>query len=350
MELVYYSLSDPGLVRTNNEDYLFAGQLKTGDHLFIVADGMGGHRAGEVASRKAVSLFVHHLEKENGFSGNEDSKPILEGLKRIVMDINETLIREGRSSLEKNGMGTTLSALYVRNDRGYLVHVGDSRIYLYSRPDSLGSEAAASPEDTRPEQPAPAVQLVQLTEDHSFVGRLLRDRLITREEARNHPKRNVLYQSIGLKREINIQARGAFPLKKGQKYLLCSDGLYGVVTDPEIEQSLKGKSTAQTAEQLVRQANANGGPDNISVIIVSTEPDKTAELNDTVKITALPLQKKKKPRVWFFILLVLLMMMLALIIYILLGNADMQVVPPIPNSESPGIVQPAGQAVSPGNG
>jgi serine/threonine protein phosphatase PrpC len=345
MELVYYGLSDPGIVRTNNEDYLFAGQLKTGEYLFIVADGMGGHQAGEVASRKAVSLMVHHLEKEDGFSSLEDSHAILEGLKRIVRYINETLIREGQSSFKKNGMGTTLSALFIKDDRGYLVHVGDSRIYLYRGSKAQRTESPAALEDTRPEQQGPSSQLVQLTEDHSFVGKLLKDRLITREEARNHPKRNVLYQSIGIKSEINIQARGAFPLEKGHKYLLCSDGLHGVVPDPEIEHYLKGKSTVRMAEQLVHYAKANGGPDNISVIIVSTEPDETADLSDTVKIIASP-PKKRKAKVWFFILLALLIMLLSLLVYFLLRSAGTQASSSSAAAETPGVASTAGQSAS----
>jgi serine/threonine protein phosphatase PrpC len=330
MELYYYGLSDTGNLRDNNEDYFFAGKLKKDEYLFIVADGMGGHQAGEIASRKAVGMFVSQLEKEKNVKTNKNSNHTLERLKRIVMDINVTLIREGSRSHIKNGMGTTLSALYIKKDQGYIVHVGDSRIYLF--PGSLTHTGNTT--DTSGQ----LRQLTQLTEDHSFVGKLLKDGLITEEEARGHPKRNVLYQSIGIKRDITIQTTGPIPIKMDQKYLLCSDGLYGVVTDSEIEEYLNDKSTAQIAEQLVKRANFNGGPDNISVIVVSTEPDETTDLPDTVKITTPPPKKRRKIRVWFFILLGLLVLLLALIIYILFMSADTKS-PPSPTSPQKDINQ-----------
>ena len=166
-------------------------------------------------------------------------------------------------------------------------------------------------------------QLTRLTEDHSFVGKLVKDGLITEEEARSHPKRNVLFQSIGIKRDITIQTKGPIPIQMGQKYLLCSDGLYGVVPDSEIEEYLNNKSTAQIAEQLVKRANFNGGPDNISVIVISTEKDDIPELSDTVKIPAPP-EKGEKRKGWLFILLGLLVILLALIIYFLVLSVDTQ--------------------------
>lgn len=277
MKLYYHGLSDRGNLRGNNEDYVFAGKLKKDEYLFIVADGMGGHQAGEIASRKAVSMFVRQLQKEKNIKTDENNNYILERLKQIVMDINETLIREGSRSHKKNGMGTTLSALYIKKDQAYIVHVGDSRIYLF--PGSLTHTGNITNTSGQ------LKQLSQLTEDHSFVGKLLKDGLITEEEARSHPKRNVLYQSIGIKRDITIQTTGVIPIQMGQKFLLCSDGLYGVVPDSEIEEYLNGKSTAQIAEALVRRAKFNGGPDNISVIVVSTEKDE---------IKLLPSQLKKE--------------------------------------------------------
>lgn len=324
MELYYYGVTDTGYLRDNNEDYLFAGKLKKDEYLFIVADGMGGHQAGEIASRKAVSMFVHQLEKEKNIEADENSTHILESLKRIVININETLIREGSRSHKKDGMGTTFSALYIKNNLGYIIHVGDSRIYLFSpsRPHTGNIDTSATPVEMS--------QLTRLTEDHSFVGKLLKDGLITEEEARTHPKRNVLFQSIGIKRDITIQATGPIPIQKGQKYLVCSDGLYGVVPDNEIEEYLNDKSTASIAEQLVKRAKFNGGPDNISVIVISTEKDEIFEPADTVRIPAPPTQKKRKRKGWLFILLGLLVILLALIIYFLVLSVETK--PPSPPS------------------
>jgi protein phosphatase len=277
MELYYYGLTDTGNLRDNNEDSFFAGQLKKDEYLFIVADGMGGHEAGEVASRRAVNMFVQQLEKEKNMAAAENSTYILESLKRIIININETLIREGSRSHKKNGMGTTFSALYIKKNQGYIVHVGDSRIYLFSP--SMPHTGNIDTSDTQVEMS----QLTRLTEDHSFVGKLLKERLITEEEARVHPKRNVLFQSIGIKKDITIQTKGPIPIKMGQKYLVCSDGLYGVVPDSEIEEYLNEKSTTQIAEQLVKRANFNGGPDNISVIVISTEKNEIKLLPSRLK-------------------------------------------------------------------
>jgi serine/threonine protein phosphatase PrpC len=331
MELYYQGLSDAGNVRDNNEDYWFAGRLKNDEYLFIVADGMGGHEAGEVASRKAVSIFVRQLEKEEmNTEDGEASTHILETLKRIVMGINETLAREGSRSRKKNGMGTTFSALYIKKNQGYIVHVGDSRIYLFSP--SLPHTGNI---DTSP-APGPMKRLTRLTDDHSFVGKMLKDGLITEEEARNHPRRNVLFQSIGLKRDIAIQTKGPLPIQIGEKYLVCSDGLYGVVPDSKIEEYLEEKSTAQIAGELVKRAKKNGGPDNISVIVISTEADQTTNLPDTVKIIFSP---PKKTRVWFFILLGLLVLLLVLTIYFLVMSIDTHSSPSPPASQPKSVTQ-----------
>jgi protein phosphatase len=315
MELFFSGLSDVGNARGNNEDYLFAGQINEGEYLFIVADGMGGHRAGEVASRKAVTTFVRLLEK-----GTEDDIPGC--LTRILLSVNESLVREGSRSAAKNGMGTTLSALYVKDELGYVVHVGDSRVYRLSNP---GKDKA----------------LEQLTEDHSFVGRLLKDGFITEEEARHHPRRNVLYQSVGVKPEISVQALKPISIRKGHKYLLCTDGLYGVVPDSKIEEFLTGHSTAAAARRLIEEAKANGGPDNITVIVVSTEEDDdTGKLDitrvetveeDTVKL-AVPGENKKSGRrrkIIIFILLSLLVLLLAAAVYFLVTAAGDDRQPPV---------------------
>ncbi|NIM12799.1 MAG: Stp1/IreP family PP2C-type Ser/Thr phosphatase [Candidatus Aminicenantes bacterium] len=318
MELFYSGLSDVGNLRENNEDYYFAGKLGEDEYLFIVADGMGGHKAGEVASRKAVSFFVRELEKGIGDNISED-------LRRIILAANEFLMHEGSRSAVKNGMGTTLSVFYVQGNLGYIVHVGDSRIYRFTNPD---------------EKKGNQFVLEQLTEDHSFVGKLLKEGFITEEEARRHPRRNVLYQSIGLKKDINVQVLKPIPIQKGQKYLLCTDGLYGVVPESEIAECLKEKSTAYIVRVLVQKAKANGGPDNISTIVVSTEKDKIfgedTVLEDTIRIVLRSKTKKRKKRKRsFFILLGLLVLLLVVIIYWLLTTISTSQ-HPLPGSGSGG--------------
>jgi serine/threonine protein phosphatase PrpC len=303
MELFYSGLSDIGNVRQNNEDYYFAGKLRDNEYLFIMADGMGGHKAGEVASRKAVSIFVRELEKGTGDN-------ISKGLKRIIHSVNETLFQEGSRTAVKGGMGTTLSVFYVKEDRGYIAHVGDSRIYRFF---DSGTDTTHA--------------LEQLTEDHSFVGKLLKNGFITEEEARNHPRRNVLYQSIGLKQDINVQVVPPIPIQRGRKYLLCTDGLYGVVPESEIAESLKEKSTAAVARRLVQKAKALGGPDNISVIVIFTEYDEQIGINDitfvedTETTIVSSSEKRKRRKRPIYILLGLLVLLLAVIIYLLIVSA-----------------------------
>lgn len=293
MGLYYSFLSDVGNVRDHNEDFLYAGKLKSGAYLFIIADGMGGHSAGEVASYSAVTGFIKALKK--GIGDN-----VTEELRQIVLDINEKLIREGEKKDILRGMGTTLSVLYIKDCLGYIVHVGDSRIYRYSEPYQ---------------------ELEQLTEDHSLVGKLLKDGFISLEEAQAHPKRNVLYQSVGLKKEIEVQAMGPFRVREGQKFVLCSDGLNNELTDPEIMEFLKLPSTRQIVEELLKKAKAGAAMDNISVIVVSTvkgneeEPDPVA---DPVKL-AVPISIiKKRKKKFFLILLLSLLMFMALTLFFLL--------------------------------
>lgn len=304
MELYYSSLSDVGNVRDHNEDFLYAGKLKSGDYLFIVADGMGGHSAGEVASYRAVTGFIKALKKGVG-------KNVPEELRQIVLSINDKLIHEGKKEDTQRGMGTTLSVLYTKDHLGYIVHVGDSRIYRYS--DSYEG-------------------LEQLTEDHSLVGKLLKDGFISPEEAQAHPKRNVLYQSVGLKEEIEVQTMGPFRIREGQKFLLCSDGLNTELTDAEIVEFLKFPSTHRIVEGLITKAKTGVASDNITAIAISTvkgDEDSTTLVENTVKMKV-PLQiiKKRNKKIVLFILLGLLVLLLAALVFMLVKNDNKESAPP----------------------
>lgn len=300
MQLYYASLSDVGNVRTHNEDFLFSGKVKNEGYLFIVADGMGGHSSGEVASYKAVAGFVRAMRK-----GVE--KNITEGMRRIVLEINDELIHEGKRSAKEKGMGTTLSALYITGDKGYIAHVGDSRVYRYSN--SQNGESS----------------LVQLTEDHSLVGRLLKDGFITPDEAHTHPKRNVLYQSVGMKKGIEVQAIGPINIAKGQKFLLCSDGLNSELRDNEIKEFLELNSPRRIVEGLIETAKDGTASDNITVIAVSTEMSDTDDMTqpvDTVKVPV-PIKvkmklRRKKKKLLILILVGVILLLLAAMIYMLI--------------------------------
>ncbi|HLP59709.1 MAG TPA: protein phosphatase 2C domain-containing protein [Candidatus Deferrimicrobium sp.] len=293
MELYYSSLSDVGNVRDHNEDFLYAGKLKKGDYLFIVADGMGGHSAGEVASYRAVTGFLKALKKGVG-------ENIPEELRQIVLNINNKLLLEGEKDNTERGMGTTLSVLYIKDCLGYIAHVGDSRIYRYS--DSYDG-------------------LEQLTEDHSLVAKLLKDGFISPEEAQAHPKRNVLYQSVGLKEEIEVQAMGPFRVREGQKFLLCSDGLNNELTDSEIIEFLKLSAPYRIVEGLLKKAKAGAAMDNITAIAVSTvKSDENGKAPENSVKLVVPLQiiKKRKKKIIFFILLGLLILLLSVLVFFII--------------------------------
>jgi PPM family protein phosphatase len=318
MELFYAGLSDVGNARPNNEDYQFAGKIGNEEYLFIVADGMGGHNAGEIASRSAVTELVNKIETKR-----QNNLPV--DLEPLIAEINDILYIESTQISQKSGMGTTLSVLYVRDDLGFVGHVGDSRIYrYYNGSATIKSYVQSLPNDsTRPES---IPQLVQLTEDHSFVGKLLKDGLINEEEARNHPRRNVIYQSIGSKAQISVHVLPPIPIKKGQKFILCSDGLYGVVPDNDIKNILTGPSPVIIARQLIQEAKRNGGPDNITVIVVCTEIDANSNTHtapDTDPFStamdasaSVPVVKKRR-RIGLFVLLGLLLLLLGAIIFFL---------------------------------
>jgi len=283
MQLYYYGLTDKGKIREINEDYFLAERLDEGQYIFAVADGMGGHSAGEVASKTAIRTLYRDLK-------NIDSNNIKEELKKIFENINKRLIKEGKKDLKKKGMGTTLSAVYIRDDELYLAHVGDSRIYLLSEN-----------------------KFIQLTEDHSFIGKLKKEGLISTKEAENHPKKNILYQSIGIKEYIKVQLEGPIKIKKGDKLFLCSDGLHGVVHDENIKKIMEMESTKISTKLLIDNALRKGGPDNITVVAVSTVEDKQPGV--TKKLSKFDLNIKRLSGYRMLVIFFLFLMFLSVIFY-----------------------------------
>jgi len=234
--------TDVGKVRSENQDF---GALTTpkeesgspaGGRLLIVADGMGGHRGGATSSRIATETVKAQ------YLGSE-TKDVATALHDALTRANARVYSESQTNPDLRGMGTTTSALVIRGTEGWFAHVGDSRIYMV-RGDAVK----------------------QLTEDHSLVAVMVREGLLTAAEAENHPRRNVLQRSIGVGEEVDIDIRGPIELQENDTFVLCSDGLHGLVKENEIKDIAK-LPIQQAANDFVKLALERGAPDNVTVIV-----------------------------------------------------------------------------------
>ncbi|MFV0318859.1 MAG: Stp1/IreP family PP2C-type Ser/Thr phosphatase [Microbacterium sp.] len=229
------AISHTGKVRSNNQDSGYAGS-----NLFVVADGMGGHAGGDVASSIAISR-IETLDRH--FASTDDAE---RSLQEAIADAAADLVDMVARRPELAGMGTTVSALLMVDDYAVIAHIGDSRIYLY-RDDAL----------------------TQITADHTFVQRLVDSGRITPEEARYHPRRSVLMRVLGDMDTDPEVDTFVMPTQPGDRWLLCSDGLSGVVDDPHTSKALGlGLAPARTADNLLKQALDAGAPDNVTIVIV----------------------------------------------------------------------------------
>lgn len=238
--------SDVGMKRSNNQDYMGfrdpddeAGWQQKGS-LSIVADGMGGHAGGEVASRIAVDTILQEYV-------GSDSKDVEPTLVSAVHKANQRIFERAQDDPELRGMGTTCVALVLRDNLAYFAHVGDSRAYLIRDG-----------------------QISQVTRDHSLVNQLIDRGDITPEEAENHPDKNVITRSLGIKPSLEVDTvESPHEVLPGDAYLLCSDGLSGLVSDEEMLEAVTQYGPDEAAELLIDLANERGGPDNITVQIVT---------------------------------------------------------------------------------
>lgn len=241
MKLRAAARSDVGRRRRTNEDRC-GEDLSLG--LFLVADGMGGHTAGQVASGIAIDAVLEAVRA--GSAGTS----LTERLRSAVAHANSQILRAAAARPELSGMGTTLAALLLREGRAAVAHVGDSRVYRVR-----------------------AGRIRQLTDDHSLVGELQRRGEISAAAAREHPHRHVLTRALGVKPEAELDL-GELAAEPGDVFVLCSDGLTHHVRDDEIAKALgMGEDLEAACGGLVALANARGGEDNITVLAVRCEPD-----------------------------------------------------------------------------
>jgi protein phosphatase len=253
MKIRYFGKSDVGLQRTNNEDsILIDGPLQ----LFILADGMGGHAGGEEASRIAVESirdFVEHTASDEESTWPFEIDPgVAQAGRRLVVGVmiaNSNIIQAAKKNRDLKGMGTTVVSLFVNGEKGYLAHVGDSRIYRLRNN-----------------------QLTRMTEDHSMLNEELKRRKMTEEEIRNYPYKNRIVRALGHMEKVKVDLKEV-DLRPNDYFLLCSDGLTDLVSDREIQQTMidSGNDCEAAANTLVEKANGYGGKDNVSVVAVRFE-------------------------------------------------------------------------------
>lgn len=234
-----FSITDIGRVRKINQDYVFTSEKPVGNlpNLFLVADGMGGHKAGDYASRYAVEII-------NGMVGRTAEKNPADILKIAIEAANEHIFRKSKEDENLDGMGTTIVAACCLGKYLQVANVGDSRLYL------VGDE------------------IRQITRDHSLVAEMVRLGNLDEELAKNHPKKNIITRAIGVSETVEIDFF-TVELKAGEAVLMCTDGLTNMLEDEEIRMIIKGqRDIVEKVEALVEEANKRGGMDNISVVLI----------------------------------------------------------------------------------
>ena len=245
MKVTVRASTDIGKVRDHNEDdYVALGEKESPpgvDALLVVADGMGGHAAGEVASKMTVDGIVQSLNDQGEEVSNLEGNAFGVFLGKVLEDVNQEVWQAAQED-DKRGMGTTCTLVAIRGDQLFLAHIGDSRAYLLRDG-----------------------ELHQISKDHSWVEDAVDQGVITREQARVHPNRNVITRAIGLEQQPQIDT-SVMPLADGDLLLLCSDGLNSMIPDEDIHRILTGSGPEEVCQALIDAANEAGGHDNTTVV------------------------------------------------------------------------------------
>lgn len=240
-----FSKTDVGKRREMNQDYVYSSEQPVGNlpNLFIVADGMGGHQAGDFASKYTVETLERLIQE----SALTQPAAILEN---AIQQVNTMLLAEATEHEEMKGMGTTLVIATIDGDKMTVANVGDSRLYVVNQ------------------------NIVQITKDHSLVEEMVRMGEMDEETAKGHPDKNIITRAIGAVPEVNVDFFEV-ELLPGDEILMCTDGLTNMVEDVDIREIMKcQRDIAEQAERLVETANENGGRDNITVIVIEPFSDE----------------------------------------------------------------------------
>jgi protein phosphatase len=236
-----------GICRNTNEDaiFIFDSQYGCLPNLYILADGMGGHKAGEIASSSAIEFFCEYIH-ENRVVMLKENYEYLDIIKKAILFANDKIYNKSKTDEDFEGMGTTFVVASILNNKLLVENIGDSRLYI-----------------VRDEE------IIQITVDHTYVMELLKKGKITETEVFNHPNKNAITRAVGTEEKLDIDTF-EIELHKNDIIMMCSDGLTNMLTDTEIlDIVLKSDTIEEAAKMLVDQSNENGGVDNISVILIN---------------------------------------------------------------------------------
>ena len=238
-----FSLTDVGKKRQVNQDYIYATKEKIGTlpNIFLLADGMGGHKAGDFASKTTVENILIEINDSN-------ETRTVENISNAIKNTNDILYNKAQKEEKFHGMGTTLVVATIENHRLQVANIGDSRLYIINQK-----------------------SMRQITRDHSYVEEMVRIGSLAREKAREHPDKNIITRAVGVQKKVEVYFYEV-ELAENDMILLCSDGLSNMVDDNQIQSiMLNGLTPKEKAMNLVYAANDNGGKDNISVIVIELD-------------------------------------------------------------------------------
>ena len=244
-----YSATDVGQKRKMNQDYVFASADPVGNlpNLFVVADGMGGHNAGDYASSHAVGIVVEEIREDADFN------PV-KVIRHAIESANTEIITQAQKDEKLRGMGTTMVAATIVGHYAYVANVGDSRLYVAGE------------------------QIQQITKDHSLVQEMVRMGELNAEEARNHPDKNIITRALGAERTVDVDFFD-LKLEPGNVVLMCSDGLSNMVEDDRIGEIISDtdRDLQERGQALISEANRNGGKDNIAIVLIEPFANEVEE-------------------------------------------------------------------------
>jgi len=272
--------TDVGMKRKLNEDSILMMDLSfvhqsepTERAILILCDGMGGHNAGEVASKMACRIIIRELMPAILNHPKDDDMVNFEiAIKHAIKKANEEIYEYSKKTPEYKGMGTTVSMCVLMKNYMFVGHVGDSRVYIIN-------------DD----------EIIQITKDHSLVQELIDMGKIRKEEAISHPKRNVITRAVGVSHNLEVDTH-KITLFQEDKILLCSDGLYELIYEDELKDVVGNAQNLDiTCDELIKLANDRGGSDNISVIIAEPEPERTYNLEELLNEKTIYQRNKDKP-------------------------------------------------------